>query len=244
MRAIRTGAIAASGETIPDPLAGYPWIARMQTHNGNGTPLGLYTDMAGTTPVVTDGDVALNWTDELSTSGAVFSNTTNGIIVKFVNGIPVLRSDSTGNSLVGSPYMIPVSFFALVKRNDSPWFGRIINTVSGVSGLNLEALATGRWDASFANAVITDIGPVTGGYDIIEAQGSPGASYVAVNGVETSLSDQTFYPFGLPYTIGDYLSGGNQNPKADIVAILISGTPIASPDRVIIRNYLATLRPL
>jgi hypothetical protein len=77
-------------------------ILRLQTHRGDGVPVGLYQDAACTIPATDDGDPVGGWKDELSNSGlvAVQSVSTKRPILKFVSGIPVLRFDGIDDFLI------------------------------------------------------------------------------------------------------------------------------------------------
>lgn len=85
-----------------DPLAGITTILRLQTHNGNGVPLGLYQDTACTVPAVDDGDPVAAWRDELGTSGllAIQSVETKRPLLRFVDGFPILEFDGVDDYLV------------------------------------------------------------------------------------------------------------------------------------------------
>ncbi|MBX3740258.1 MAG: hypothetical protein KF712_04660 [Akkermansiaceae bacterium] len=85
----------------PDPMAEVPAILRLQTHRGNGIPLGLYQDVACTIPATTEGDSIAAWRDEISGGGlvAVQSVSTKRPTLRFVSGTPVIRFDGADDVL-------------------------------------------------------------------------------------------------------------------------------------------------
>jgi hypothetical protein len=108
-RGILTGKGILSGSGIltrsagwVDPLAGLPFTLRLQTHRGDGIPLGLYQDTACTIPATADGHSVAAWRDELSDSGlvAVQSVSTKRPTLKFVSGKPVVRFDGIDDFLL------------------------------------------------------------------------------------------------------------------------------------------------
>lgn len=84
-----------------DPLEGIALSLRLQTHNGDNSPIGLYTDTACTTPATTAGDLIAAWKDELGTSGIVFTQATSGNrpTLQFDSGVPVVRFNGTDQYL-------------------------------------------------------------------------------------------------------------------------------------------------
>lgn len=101
-----------------DPLAGIPFVLRLQTHRGDGVPLGLYQDNDALIPATADGDPVAVWRDELSGSGiiAVQSVSTKRPVLKFVGGTPVVRFDGIDDFLSASA-VVPGSV-QMVSRAD------------------------------------------------------------------------------------------------------------------------------
>jgi primosomal replication protein N len=85
----------------PDPLSGVPATLRLQTHRGDGVPVGLYKDTSCTIPATSEGDAIAAWRDEISGSGltAVQSVTTRRPTLRFVSGKPVVRFDGVDDLL-------------------------------------------------------------------------------------------------------------------------------------------------
>jgi hypothetical protein len=136
-------AIAASRKR--DPLAGISLTIRLQTHRGDGVPLGLYQDTACTIPAINDGHSIAAWRDELSDSGltAVQSVSTKRPTLKFVSGKPVVRFDGVDDYLsVTLPRPFPFSL-ALAARSANSSFG-------GMSGYGSGSLAIGNGFNGFA----------------------------------------------------------------------------------------------
>lgn len=92
---------AESNEFVYDPIAGLDFSLRLQTHRGDGAPLGLYLDTACTTPATTAGDPIAAWRDELSGSGivAIQPTSTKRPTLRFTSGIPWLEFDGVDDLL-------------------------------------------------------------------------------------------------------------------------------------------------
>jgi hypothetical protein len=147
-----------------DPLAGLPFALRLQTHRGDGIPLGLYQDTACTIPATADGHPVAAWRDELSASGlvAIQSVTTKQPKLQFVSGKPVLRFDG-------------IDDFLLIAS---------VPTISGVVG----AVATAFYNAAVqANGRLVSMASATG-YDF-----EGGAGYVPALRPGTGSSIGTQY---------------------------------------------------
>lgn len=90
--------------TDTDPIAGFNWAARLQTHiPGSNTPIGLYQDVACTIPCTMDGDSVAAWRDELSTSGVVFTQSDpqkQPLLVFDGSGIPTVIPDGVDDVMV------------------------------------------------------------------------------------------------------------------------------------------------
>lgn len=84
-----------------DPLANIPFALRLQTHRGDGVPLGLYQDAACTVPATLAGQAVAAWRDELSGSGliATQSVSTKRPILRFTAGVPWLEFDGVDDYL-------------------------------------------------------------------------------------------------------------------------------------------------
>jgi hypothetical protein len=87
-----------------DPFSDFDFTFRLQTHNGDRVPLGLYQDAACTIPAIADGDPVGGWRDELSESGIVLSQSsaTKRPILRFIFDTPVLEFDGIDDFLSNS----------------------------------------------------------------------------------------------------------------------------------------------
>jgi hypothetical protein len=158
------GVIASHRRGWIDPLAGFSFSLRLQTHRGDGVPVGLYKDAECAIPATADGDAIAAWRDELSDSGlvAVQSVSTKRPILKFVSGIPVLRFDG-------------IDDFLLIAT---------VPTISGVVG----AVATAFYNAAVqANGRLVSMAAATG----FDFEG--GAGYVPALRPSTGSSIGTQY---------------------------------------------------
>jgi len=82
-------------------IDGVDFILRLQTHRGDCIPLGLYTDMACSTPATEHGDAIAAWRDELSGSGvvAVQSDPERRPLLRFREGVPTIEFDGVNDYL-------------------------------------------------------------------------------------------------------------------------------------------------
>jgi hypothetical protein len=66
---------------------------RLQTHNGDNVPLGLYQDAAMTIPAMEDGDPIYVWKDVLTSSGLVYTapDSSQRPTLRFRYGVPVVN---------------------------------------------------------------------------------------------------------------------------------------------------------
>jgi hypothetical protein len=87
-----------------DPLAGFNFAVRLQTHNGDGVPLGLYQDISCTTPATQDFDTIAAWRDELSESGVTLTqeDPDKQPILRILTGVPAVEFDGIDDVLEGA----------------------------------------------------------------------------------------------------------------------------------------------
>jgi hypothetical protein len=97
-----------------DPLAAISFLLRLQTHNGDNVPLGLYQDVSCTIPATVDGDPIAAWRDETPGGGGLLlvqgAIELQGILV-FVNGTPTIYPDGIDDMMARSG---PLSLSAAV----------------------------------------------------------------------------------------------------------------------------------
>lgn len=89
---INAGAISAQSDTF---LVLPVFALRLQTHNGDNAPLGLYQDTACTIPATQNGDPVAGWKDVLGASGlvAIQTDSQKQPILLFVGGVPTVWYD-------------------------------------------------------------------------------------------------------------------------------------------------------
>ncbi|RYD33658.1 MAG: hypothetical protein EOP87_10615 [Verrucomicrobiaceae bacterium] len=126
-----------------DPLAGMAFSLRLQTHRGDGIPLGLYQDVSCTAPAMAEGDLIAAWRDELSGSGlvAVQEVSSKRPTLRFVSGKPVLEFDGSDDFLIadGVPTISGIIAAAATGMHDSSVQsnGRIL-AMADASGMDWE----------------------------------------------------------------------------------------------------------
>lgn len=83
----------------PDPLAGIAFALRLQTHNGDNVPLGLWQDVSKTVPALLDGDPIAVWEDVLSASGREFTQAdpSKQPLLFFESGVPTILLDGVND---------------------------------------------------------------------------------------------------------------------------------------------------
>ena len=123
----RHGASIGLSVADSDPLAGIDFTIRLQTHNGNNVPLGLYQDVACTVPATQDFDPIAAWRDELSGSGFVVSVPFSDRypFLFFDNGIPTVQFDGIDDYLevdFGTTVPQPATLFCASERT-TPFAG-------------------------------------------------------------------------------------------------------------------------
>lgn len=142
------GLMRAGGASVPpwvDPLADIDFALRLQTHRGDGVPLGLYQDTAFTIPATTAGQSIAAWRDELSGSAliATQSVSTKRPTLRFTNGIPWLEFDGIDDWLdvgvMGGQVLYSTGIKSSVVGAWSNYFGTIDKSTD-IDGNNRWAL--------------------------------------------------------------------------------------------------------
>lgn len=137
-----TASAVTSNTIAVEALAGLTFTMRMQTHNGDNVPLGLWQDTAMTIPATQEFDPVAAWSDELSNSGMVL--TTDHVdhipLLIFVNGVPTVEFDGIDD------YMRTADFnFNLADRTVCCVWAQITN--QGNDGVVLFPPPTGNDDS-------------------------------------------------------------------------------------------------
>lgn len=102
-------------------LNDYGVFLRLQTHNGDNVPVGLYQDLAMQFPANSDGDFVAVWQDIYLPDGIKLtqSNNSRRPELKFVSGVPVVRFNGTGSYLSGAVFFEPGGAIGTVAYNVS-----------------------------------------------------------------------------------------------------------------------------
>jgi hypothetical protein len=140
-----SGIIAARRRGWIDPLVGISFSLRLQTHRGDGIPLGLYQDTACTIPATADGHSVAAWRDEISGSNLVATQSvsTKRPILRLLSGIPTVKFDGVDDFLsVTLPRPFPFSLATGAKSAST--------ASGGMSGYGSTALAIGNGFSGFA----------------------------------------------------------------------------------------------
>jgi hypothetical protein len=238
------GCYASRKLVAADPI-GYlnsTFIVRLQSHlPNNKTPLGLFTDVAGTTPCVNESDPVRCWKDMLSGSSIKFTEATNYPTLHFVNGYPTVKGSLAPTLiLTASASFAPISLFTVAKGTlDESNFGRIANSPSGTSGINDDSFGPNLWGYVFNGTQYTVA--MTSNFDALGMQGGTAVTQTSINGVTTSRADGNMADVG-NWTLFNN-AGEGQTAPGPIVAIIFGNQSYNSTDWANINNYLASLKP-
>lgn len=234
---------AARAQAKPwvDPLAGYTFALRLQTHRGDGVPLGLFQDAAGTIPAMVDGDPVGCWKDRISGSGlqAVQATATMRPTLRFSGGLPYVSFDGVDDSLVVTGFVAAevstiLTRMLLTKETFcKPWSHPSVQHVSSYVNDSAEHFMSGSmngpswtvdglntathhcyYNGASSNRFVDGAGPITGN----PGSGTPLGSL--------TLSDTT---------------GGVPAATMDMSFFAVAAGQLAEPGTL--HAYLATLQP-
>lgn len=222
------------GSAPVDPLAGFNWAARLQTHiPGSNTPLGLYQDVACTIPCTMDGDPVAAWRDELSVSGVIAIQVLpqKQPILAFQSGVPTILYDGVDDYL--------------------------LTTATPTCGTMFTGAALAAVDANYH--VVAYIGSGGSGYVIVYQSG--GGFYLANNAFDAHWANGVSgYPSG-DDTDWYLFSGTSSSPttgeitigilfslaafafNGSMTSLLFAPTAFADADRQTCETYLESLNP-
>lgn len=241
--------------TPPDPLAGFTWSARLQTHNGNNVPLGLYQDTACTIPATEDGHLIKGWKGELMGTPitATQADDQKAPMLVFNGATPTALFDGVDDFLGGALTAFGAgdfTAFSAMQPNSLTGNQTILQLGggSGVGSMFLQSSDGTHWDYdAFATAIIDTSAPaleigtsVVGSYRRTSGNSAAWSDGVATtpatSAVSYSITGNT-YNIGRvsdPMFTGQYFDGY-------LVAILVSPESLSNTDRVITENYLGNL---
>ena len=253
-----------------DPLAGIPFALRLQTHNGNNVPLGLYQDTACTIPATMDGDLiaGIQWVFASGNLRLTQSDPQCQAMLVFFDGVPAIYPDGVDDFYESSSVTLStaVSIFALAARpwtNRSNYHALIAHGLvdAGNSGVKIAITGPGAldWiagdilgfgDGSDVVQSPRAIGPVPvlsdDGFHVITIRLGVGIANIRLDG--SSISSRIENSGVLPSEAGAYYVGANfqgagQQWDGPIIAILVTEQIISGTDLNLIEAYLATLKP-
>lgn len=99
---------------MSNPLAGFGFALQLQTHRGNGIPIGLWQDVDGTIPATQDFDPVALWTDEVG--GTLLSASQTDVskqpFLLFIDDIPSVVFDGVDDCLDGNLTVVGEDFTA------------------------------------------------------------------------------------------------------------------------------------
>lgn len=237
------------------------WAARLQTHNGDGVPLGLYQDVACTVPATEDFDPVAAIRGEFATGAitVVQSVEAEQGYLLHVNGTPTVQLDGVDDNYVLAASSLPSgnaawTYFGVfaADNQDKDAFGWGANTGAG-SRVGLVPSFSGN------GQILTDVGVVgvsggtvaLGDYSVITGRyagsGLSGAIIHRLNGTPASMTTiGTSEPMNVPAT--PLLSIGaiptmNLYFAGAFVAALVSASALSDGNCTTVETYLADLLP-
>jgi hypothetical protein len=233
---------------VIDPLVDLPLALRLQTHNGDNVPLGLYQDDECTVPSAVDGSPVGGWSDELTDSERIFGQTTETkrSTLKFVSGKPVVRFDGIDDALTST--RIPLTGdFTLVVRLTSSGDSVIASDYSIPTITNEQILRI--WNTGNGE-IVSGIGGAFDAYAGIVARSTASNIYIIRSGGVTNayqngtlLGEMTvdaFTGFGCLGALYVHTAGFLNPMSGDVTAVLLSLEDLTDHiDRI--NNYLNTL---
>ncbi len=224
-----------------DPLAGFNWAARLQTHiPGSNTPLGLYKDVACTIPATLQGDSVAAWRDELSASAIVFIqiDASKRPILDFVTSVPTLLFDGIDDFLASLTPTItqPNTQFIGIQELST---GTILITASSSGGFTDDQevfIGTNAW-AYYAGATQSG-GSIDSNWNVLTAVFNGSSSSLSVNGSSVSTANPgTQQCIGLRLAISPTGTAPN---NMRLTSALFSNGLVTNAT---VETYLASLNP-
>ncbi len=113
-----------------DPLAGIPFLFRLQTHTGDKVPLGIAVENA-----------ASDWADNLSGSGLTATSASKPISKRAVDGTPYLDFTAANSQYLNTLVMGGQVTYVALFRCKTPTYGSYWSLLEGLTDIGLD----GRW---------------------------------------------------------------------------------------------------
>lgn len=222
----------------PDPLAGITFTLRLQTHNGNNVPLGLYKDVACTIPATAENDAIAAWRDELGTSGliATQSDASKRPLLKFVNGVPTVSPDGTNDSLNVAAISLPqpnTLSCGLSRTNN----GRLVYGMTTNDSNNFDW--TGASDVvNMYSGTLLSRSQTGSAYSVWSARFNGASSLIRLDGVQLGATGNVGAAEASALRLFDG-AASTEPLSGNVISVLFSN----STDYALIEGYLETLNP-
>lgn len=229
---------SAAQSIVTDPLSSITSLLRIQTHDGDNVPVGLYQDVAMTIPATDAGHVVAAWRDEIGESGVVFTQATaaNRPILQFEGGIPVLDFDGVNDSLTSIAAIIGSVRYAVAVVRQPVNYASLqqVGVLNAVSQLRLLT-----WFPNTSTVYATDNNDFMNGLDFTRVNAA--STTVFPSGYSTFLQRKQ-----APRSISDTISigtafGAAAPMRSRLIALFLFPTTITVDDVNTIEDYCAGL---
>lgn len=222
-----------------DPLTGLTFTMRLQTHNGDNVPLGLWQDVAATIPATEEFDLVAAWTDELSASGVIATQADpdKQPVLVFVDGVPCLEFDGVDDFLShGVGAAAAASLFG-VARHDGAITYRCLFGLGSPSGPSMYArLSSSSWGAYMNTDVVSEAGAAVFAVmaEIVRAPND--IDLYTNNFTVTKTNGVSYYAIGS--LIGAEAPGSSGLMAGPVCAVMAGAVDI---NHALVRGYLADI---
>lgn len=229
-----------------DPISGFTFFARLQTHRGDNIPIGLYQENSFDVPATQEGDQISMWADEISDSGVVFDFSYGGSLpfLTFIDGVPCVAWNGLDNFAKN---------FGTLNQPFSCWFGCRIDNLSQYRFL-FDSTNIGIPCAFYASDLVADdnyaiyAGAEVQSTDIVNTDWhSLGA--VFDGNFSSIIIDDNKTPNLTPGVLGlDGITlGGRRNDIQLFSGLMTSAIfldrALTNEEQVIISNYIQSINP-
>jgi hypothetical protein len=257
--------LSVSDLAPPDPLEGYPFFNRFQTHSGNKTALGnLYVDSAKTTPTPwVEGSLIGGFDGTFGITGTMTQNSVSRIpVLRFwTDGTPYASFEGISSAASLMFYYLPDQssltqgelFVCFFNRETSTFAkGDTIFTMSDQSPDDPNSYVPFSGDGDIYDTFGTTVrkGPIsaipirnlTNTFFTYNASSKTNEWRNAVNGSELSLYGSNTAGFRTDPTFGAATSGSIW-PGGGLIALFIFNRVLTPTERATVNTYINTLHP-
>lgn len=223
---------------MPDPLSGIPFTIRLQAHNGDGVPSGLWQDVSCTIPATQDFDPVAGWTDTVGGTGTIATQSDVALqpFLLFEDDLPYLVfdgvddylecSESSGSS--GTGYTI----FTLYNRE------------SGETVVAEDNIGDRGFSLRYNQLELNGDTLVTLAASGLSCVSVVGTGQVFINNVETTTFSASLNAHSANTSIGRRQYPGFAGYFGGSVGgVLISSTAVSDANRERVEIYLTTITP-